>query len=51
MNQRTIGESTLNEMLPYLKQVADVYGLKLYRVKEFRMARIILANLYSSSLL
>lgn len=30
--------------------IAHFYGLKLNRVKEFKMARLILANLYNMSL-
>jgi hypothetical protein len=42
---------TLNEAYPHLKSVALAYGLKLNRVKDFKLARIILANLYSRELM
>ena len=42
-----IGKMTLSEAYPYLKTVALAYVLKLNRAKDFKFARIILANLYS----
>ena len=51
MGFREIGTSTLSEMLPHLKQVAGLYGLRLYRAKEFKQARMILANLYNRELI
>jgi hypothetical protein len=45
-----IGKMTINEALPHLKSVASAYGLRLNRAKDFRLARIILANLYSREL-
>ena len=45
-----IGKMTIGEALPHLKSVASAYGLKLNRAKDFRLARIILANLYSREL-
>ena len=41
---------TLSEAYPHLKLIANTYGLKLNRVKEFKMARIILVNLYNREL-
>lgn len=41
---------TISEVLPHLKSVASDYGLRLNRAKDFRLARIILANLYSREL-
>ena len=41
---------TLNEAYPHLKSVALAYGLKLNRAKEFKFARLILANLYNREL-
>jgi hypothetical protein len=41
---------TITEALPHLKSVASAYGLRLNRAKDFRLARIILANLYSREL-
>jgi hypothetical protein len=46
-----IRKMTLNEAYPHLKSVALAYGLKLNRVKDFKLARIILANLYSRELM
>lgn len=43
---KNIGKSKLSEMLPYLREVAFVNGLRLNRLEEFRKARVILANLY-----
>ncbi len=45
-----IGKMTISEAYPHLKTVALAYGLKLNRVKDFKFARIILANLYSREL-
>ena len=45
-----IGKMTLNDANPYLKSIAVAYGLKLNRVKDFKFARVILANLYSKEL-
>jgi hypothetical protein len=45
-----IGTMTINEAYPHLKTVAMAYGLKLNRVKDFKFARLILANLYCQEL-
>jgi len=45
-----IGKLTISEAYPHLKDVALAYGLKLNRAKDFKFARIILANLYSREL-
>lgn len=45
-----IGRMTLSEAYPHLRSVALAYGLKLNRVKDFKLARLILANLYSREL-
>ncbi len=42
---------TITEAYPHLKNVAIAYGLKLNRAKDFKFARIILANLYSRELI
>jgi hypothetical protein len=44
--EKTIGKSKLTEMLPYLKSIADQYGLKLNRAKDFKLAKLLLVNLY-----
>ncbi len=41
---------TISEAYPHLNSVAMAYGLKLNRVKDFRFARLILANLYNREL-
>ena len=46
-----IGKMTISEVYPHLKTIALAYGLKLNKVKDFRFARIILANLYSRELI
>ena len=50
MNNMEIGKMTISEALPHLKSAAFAYGLRLNRAKEFKMARIILVNLYSREL-
>jgi hypothetical protein len=45
-----IGRMTLSEAYPHLRSVALAYGLKLNRVRDFKFARLILANLYSREL-
>ena len=45
-----IGKMTITEAYPHLNSVAIAYGLKLNRVKDFRFARLILANLYNREL-
>jgi len=45
-----LGKMTINEAYPYLKAVASAYGLRLNRTKEFKFARLILANLYNREL-
>ncbi len=42
---------TISEAYPHLNSVAMAYGLKLNRVKDFRFARLILANLYNRELI
>jgi hypothetical protein len=46
-----IGKMTITEAYPHLKNVALAYGLKLNRAKDFKFARIILANLYNRELI
>ena len=40
----------ISEAYPHLKVVAHAYGLRLNRAREFKFARIILANLYNREL-
>ena len=42
-----LGDMTISEAYPHLKNVALAYGLKLNMVKDFKFARLILANLYN----
>jgi len=46
---KDIGASKLSEVLPYLKNVAFIYGLNLNSVKDFKNARMLLANLYNQN--
>jgi hypothetical protein len=48
MKNIRIGEMTISEAYPHLKYIADKYDLNLKKVREFRMVRLILANLYSN---
>lgn len=41
---------TINQAYPHLESVARAYGLRLNRAKEFKLARLILANLYCREL-
>lgn len=45
-----IGKMTISESYPHLKVIANTYGLKLNIVREFKFARLILANLYNREL-
>ena len=42
-----IGKMKYSDVKPYLVVIAHTYGLKLNRVKEFKMVRLILVNLYN----
>ena len=46
-----IGKMTISEAEPYLESIALLYGLNLGKVKLFKFARMILANLYSNDTL
>lgn len=45
-----LGKMKISEALKYLKPIAEAYGLRLNRASELKMAKIICANLYSSTL-
>ena len=45
-----VSKMTITEVFPHLKSIANLYGLKLNRVKEFKLARAILINLYCREL-
>lgn len=41
-----IGKMTITEAYPHLNKIAGAYGLNLKKAREFKLARLILANLY-----
>lgn len=43
-----IGNMTISEAYPHLAKIAKLYDLKLNRVVEFRIARLLLAIKYNS---
>jgi hypothetical protein len=45
-----IGKMTISEVYPHLNYIAKMYGLKLNNAREFKFARLILANLYNREL-
>jgi hypothetical protein len=45
-----LSKMTISQAYPHLRSVALAYGLKLNRVKDFKFARLILANLYNREL-
>ena len=45
-----IGKMKISEAYPHLKTVAIAYGIRLNRAKEFKFAKIVLANLYCREL-
>jgi len=45
-----VSKMTITEVFPHLKSIANLYGLKLNRAKEFKLARTILINLYCREL-
>lgn len=50
MTDLHVGKQSVSKMLPHLQMIADRYGLRLNRAKEFKLARIILVNLYNREL-
>ncbi len=46
-----IGKMKISEVYPYLKEIADEYGLRLNRVNDFKLVRMILANRWNSNLI
>jgi len=40
----------ISEAYKHLQPIANAYGLKLNRVKDFRFARLVLVNLYNREL-
>ena len=43
---QSISQSKLTELLPVLKEICNQYGLKINRADDFKLAKMILANLY-----
>lgn len=50
ITQKTIGSMTVSEVYLHLDAVAKSYGLKLNRLRDFKLARLILVNLYNREL-
>lgn len=45
---KTIGKHTLSELLPHLEEIAFEFGLKLNRVKDFKLVKKILIQRHYS---
>jgi hypothetical protein len=45
-----IGKMKVSDAIKHLEPIAKSYGLKLNRVKDFKLARLILVNLYCREL-
>jgi len=45
-----IGKMTITKAYPHLKTISESYGLRLNRAREFKLARLILVNLYNREL-
>jgi hypothetical protein len=45
---KTIGQHTLEELLPHMEEIALQYGLKINNVKDFDIIRKILAQRFYS---
>ncbi len=41
-----IGKMKISEVIDDLRVICNLYGLKLNRVKDFNLAKLILVNLY-----
>jgi hypothetical protein len=50
LKEKTVGKMSISEVLPHLESISKEYDLKLSRLKDFRLARIILVNLYNREL-
>jgi hypothetical protein len=46
-----VGRMSISEAYKYLQPIAQAYGLKLNKVRDFKFARLILVNLYNRELL
>ena len=47
MENRLISKMTISEAYPHLELIAKNYSLKLNRVNDFKIARLLLVNLYN----
>ena len=43
-----LGKMTLTEALVYMEPIAKVYGLRLNRLSDFKICRLITSQLYNS---
>ena len=43
-----LGKMTLTEALVYMEPIAKVYGLRLNRLSDFKICRMITSQLYNS---
>ncbi len=45
-----VGKLTITQAYKHLQPIAQAYGLKLNRVRDFKFARLVLVNLYNREL-
>ena len=45
---KTVGQHTLTEVIPHIKEIALQYGLKINRAKDFKILRMILTHRFYS---
>lgn len=45
-----IGNMTVSEVYPHLAKIAKLYDLRLNKVKDFRLARLLLAIKYNAQM-
>ena len=43
-----LGKMTISEALFYMRPIAKVYGLKLNRIEDFKLCRLITSQLYNT---
>jgi len=43
---KQVGKMKISEAMPYLKEIAFTYGLRLNRLEDFKIARMLLVNTY-----
>ncbi len=46
-----VSRMTITQAYPYLQSIASTHGLRLNRAKEFKLAKLILVNLYCRELI